>query len=88
MTTLMGMKIIEDAAGISTRPPKMTLAPQGIGPGMVYVSEGVRNMMNAWMLERFGYKRVVLKIDGALVMHPDDIAQLRAAYGKVPYAGF
>lgn len=34
--------------------PMMQLAPQGIGPGMVYVSARVRAMMDAWMLDRFG----------------------------------
>lgn len=34
--------------------PVMQLAPHGIGPGMVYVSAGVRAMMDEWMLDRFG----------------------------------
>lgn len=34
--------------------PIMELAPQGIGPGKVYVSAAVREMMDDWMLERFG----------------------------------
>lgn len=86
MMTFRGMKIMVDHTGIATRPPAMTLAPQGIGPGMVYVSDAVRNMMDTWMLERFGRKHVVLEVDGVLVMHPDDIAKLRLANGKDPYA--
>ncbi|RFP19163.1 hypothetical protein [Duganella sp. BJB475] len=85
MMTFAGMKIMVDHTGIATRPPSMMLAPQGIGPGMVYVSDAVRNMMDTWMLERFGRKHVVLKVDGMLVMHPDDIAKLRLANGIEPY---
>lgn len=34
--------------------PRMQLAPQGIGPGMVFVSDEVRAETNAWMLAFFG----------------------------------
>jgi len=34
--------------------PHMQLAPQGIGPGMVYVSDKIRAEMNEWMREFFG----------------------------------
>ena len=40
------------------------LAPQGIGPGKVYVSDKVREMMNDWMLERFGVIEGVLQVNG------------------------
>lgn len=44
--------------------PLMQLAPQGIGPGMVYVSASVRAMMNAWMAERFGMVDGLIEPDG------------------------
>jgi hypothetical protein len=33
---------------------KMRLAPQGIGPGKVYVSDEFRKEMDAWMRDFFG----------------------------------
>jgi len=84
----MGMPIVVDHIGAATRPPRMQLAPQGIGPGKVYVSDEVRRMMDAWMLDFFGCKHVALELNGTIVMHPDDIAKLSCANGKDPYAGF
>lgn len=49
-----------------TEAQRMKLAPQGIGPGMVYVTDAVRKMMDEWMLERFGTVDGLMERDGVV----------------------